>query len=192
MPDLEHEKLEGVRKNFEVLRGVIEASKTTKEVFREKILAWIDFLLNKIKRLIILHSSYSIDEEEKEITEFEIVRLKQEMQLRGLDASNREEQRLNAYRRRVQQTVEDTKEEEDMKVDQPDPNELPQPELQPRDNSDSLSEGEESHSDDDMNVDPPTPTFTGGGVRLGGEANEEVKEDPKVARMKWLEKMGKK
>jgi len=39
MPDLEHEKLEGVRKNFEVLRGVIEASKTTKEVFREKTLA---------------------------------------------------------------------------------------------------------------------------------------------------------
>lgn len=34
--------------------------------------------------------------------------------------------------------------------------------------------------------------FGGSGTRLGGDSQQQEQEDPKAARLKWLEKMGKK
>jgi hypothetical protein len=141
-----------------------------------------------------LRETYSQEEEEKEIREFELERLKQEMEIRGIGAAQQMEQRMQNYRRRAQEAL--RPQEDDMEVDMGTP--IPiipaQRPIQIRPQQEGEGEEEDMHDEGDNENEDNTQqnTFSGSGVRLGGEENKQEEEDPKAARMKWLEQMGEK
>ncbi|CAI2381701.1 unnamed protein product [Moneuplotes crassus] len=188
MPDItDTSKIQHLIQQLKELAHLVVNWGMSNKKYEAVIIKVIDSLTARLARLIEIRARYHPEEEEEDIKEFEMERIKQELEMRGQSAQNQAEQRMADYRRRVR---------DEAGHDNPDPNELPrgpqpfQEEMIDEDISDQEHSNQDEFEGEGEEYQDPTPPPQSTGIRLGNSESEEL--DPKEARLKWLENLKKK